>query len=203
MSTKSNRKRSKKGVLPSHIRARHSQRTKALLRLGFKNYGGYLASAHWYKTRALYRASDLPQACICGAEDGLQLHHMTYDRIGEEELTDLVPLCPNCHAMIHTLDRRGDMGLELKGLVDHVRAAGYAVLERQRVHGATADVLEAHLEGRVQVPLRSRIDDLIFTAELEDVDVSRELALLDATLARIHDKLIAARTTEAGHSLAA
>jgi hypothetical protein len=71
---------------------------------------------------------------MCGA-DVVQLHHKTYDRIGAEDLTDLTPLCARCHALIHVLERRGDITLSFDGFESIERAFAYRqaqarVLER-------------------------------------------------------------------------
>lgn len=65
------------------------------------DYRDYLRSAHWRALKARYRESGRPQDCyLCGEKKGLALHHLTYDRLGCEFLTDLVPLCRPCHTMV-------------------------------------------------------------------------------------------------------
>lgn len=105
-----------------------AKRQIRLARLGYKSYRAYLGSNHWKALRKRYRASSEPQECICGERDRkkLQLHHKTYDRIGEEALSDLTPLCVPCHKMIHTLDWRQEMGLEFDGLISRFRVIQYA-----------------------------------------------------------------------------
>lgn len=113
---------------PRHVRERWARRRARLRRLGYDSYGAYLGSPHWLQLRASYRESDLPQGCICGETD-VQLHHMTYERIGAERLTDLTPLCTPCHALVHELERRRQLPLDLDGLCDEGRAAeGRALL---------------------------------------------------------------------------
>jgi hypothetical protein len=73
-----------------------------LKRLGFSTYQEYLASDHWRNLRKRYNDSDLPQRCVCGRFRD-ELHHCTYERLGEEFLTDLVPLCWRCHDKLHLL----------------------------------------------------------------------------------------------------
>jgi hypothetical protein len=108
-----------------------------LNRLGFRTYRDYLRSPHWNSVKARYRASDLPQVCMCG-EEKVQLHHTTYERLGEELLKDLVPLCARCHAMVHVLERRGEIGLGFEGFYSPVRAAEYA--EQQPVKVPAVDL---------------------------------------------------------------
>lgn len=100
------------------------QRTQ---RFGHPTYGDYLTSSDWYRLKARYRRSDLPQDCqLCGAGDEIDFHHRTYERICEEELTDLIPLCGPCHRLAHALVRRGDLPDfdigSLRSLVDAKRA---------------------------------------------------------------------------------
>lgn len=37
----------------------------------------------------------------CGTVDNLHVHHLTYERLGRELLTDLVTLCAGCHRKQH------------------------------------------------------------------------------------------------------
>lgn len=79
-----------------------------LYRLGFKSYAEYLRSAHWSELRSRYWKSSLRKACfICESRGGLQLHHVRYDNLGHEYLTDLVPLCDGCHERVHQTERSG------------------------------------------------------------------------------------------------
>ncbi|WP_368217655.1 HNH endonuclease [Blautia obeum] len=49
---------------------------------------------------------------MCGrpeakCRNGLQVHHITYQRLGHEDIyNDLVSLCPGCHKKIHSYYRR-------------------------------------------------------------------------------------------------
>lgn len=64
-------------------------------------YSEYLQSEHWKDIRlmALRRASFRCQ--LCNAQDKLNVHHRTYERRGEELLSDLTVLCEPCHAKHH------------------------------------------------------------------------------------------------------
>lgn len=112
-------------TVPLHVRARRERRAVTLGRLGYRTYGAYLRSGHWFDVRRAYRESDLPQRCMCGADE-VQLHHKTYERLGCENLTDLVPLCATCHKMIHTLEWRGEIALDFQGFESLARAVEYA-----------------------------------------------------------------------------
>lgn len=101
---------------------RYRERNKLLRAHGYTRYSDYISGGHWRQLRAAYRASELPQACFCGEID-VQLHHLTYERICAELLSDLTPLCARCHQLVHVLEWRGEIGIDLEGLTDAERAA--------------------------------------------------------------------------------
>lgn len=79
-------------------------RQKALRRLPYREY---LLSEHWKATRnaARHRAGYRCQRCgkqYEPAERGkLNVHHLSYDRLGAERDEDLEVLCRPCHASGH------------------------------------------------------------------------------------------------------
>jgi hypothetical protein len=80
-------------------------RAARLRELGL-TYDEYLESELWLKLRERYRNSPLPQRCLsCRTDRWLQLHHRTYQRLGREWLTDLIPLCGVCHQCLHEYAR--------------------------------------------------------------------------------------------------
>ena len=42
-----------------------------------------------------------PYCADCGTTRGLQTHHETYERFGNEDFDDLLVLCKKCHAKRH------------------------------------------------------------------------------------------------------
>ena len=71
-------------------------------------YEKYLRTGHWRRFRK-HAARHLEQRCPCGARSNLQLHHMTYERLGKERLEDVAWLCGNCHQKLHDTDPNGGM----------------------------------------------------------------------------------------------
>lgn len=107
---------------------------------GYDSYRAYLNSPAWRDVRNRYRASDLPQVCMCGS-DQYQLHHATYDRVGHEALDDLIPLCRACHAQAHLLEAAGVIDLDLKGFYyDAARAAANRIARLEREADAQSQV---------------------------------------------------------------
>lgn len=64
-------------------------------------YEMYLKSRHWLMLRNAIITHDTVCA-ICGEKKPLQLHHKTYKRIGNESANDLLPLCEECHKLVHS-----------------------------------------------------------------------------------------------------
>ena len=63
-------------------------------------YQKYLRSEHWQKIRSERLKIDDFKCQKCGRPFDLQVHHLTYDRIGKEDINDLITLCKNCHARV-------------------------------------------------------------------------------------------------------
>lgn len=63
-------------------------------------YEAYLHSAQWQKIRSERLRVDNFKCQKCGRPFDLQVHHLIYDRIGHEDINDLITLCKNCHAQI-------------------------------------------------------------------------------------------------------
>lgn len=74
-------------------------------------YQLYLQSEAWNQKKHQRMAIDnyTCQACGCRgtSRNPLEIHHLTYTRIGSEDLyTDLVTVCRSCHTTIHSLMNR-------------------------------------------------------------------------------------------------
>lgn len=67
------------------------------------DYDTYINSPAWSAFRQRWFSDrSLPNACLaCGITTGLELHHVTYERLGNERLTDLIPFCRRCHKEFH------------------------------------------------------------------------------------------------------
>lgn len=66
----------------------------------------YLKSPEWktLKSKVLNRDDHTCQSCNTNGTP-LEVHHITYQNFGNEQLSDLVSLCRNCHQTIH--DKHG------------------------------------------------------------------------------------------------
>ena len=64
-------------------------------------YGEYMRGDEWKQKRRARIELDGYRCKMCGSPINLNVHHITYDRLGYEEMDDLVTLCKICHAKLH------------------------------------------------------------------------------------------------------
>lgn len=76
-----------------------------------QKYSAYLKSDAWKAKRAavIFRDQGRCQAekngAKCGKRHKIEVHHLTYQRFGNEKLSDLVCLCAGCHKAEHVNNR--------------------------------------------------------------------------------------------------
>jgi 5-methylcytosine-specific restriction endonuclease McrA len=66
-------------------------------------YNAHLASADWLALRADVMQRAGYRCEQCGTPWGLQVHHRTYEQMGNERPEDLIWLCRDCHRALHGL----------------------------------------------------------------------------------------------------
>ena len=67
-------------------------------------YHEYMKSPEWKAKREERLKHDKYQCQLCHTAINLVVHHLTYDRLGDEDLNDLVTLCKKCHEKVHEKD---------------------------------------------------------------------------------------------------
>lgn len=69
----------------------------------YRKYIKYLESDEWKEKRLQVAKLKNYKCEKCGKEVkfGYHIHHLTYERLFNEELSDLMFLCADCHANIH------------------------------------------------------------------------------------------------------
>lgn len=76
-------------------------------------YEVYMRSEEWALKRAQVFSSRKARCQACLGRDNLQVHHITYARLGDERMDDLTILCAEHHEAVHDLcDSTHGMGLE-------------------------------------------------------------------------------------------
>ena len=65
-----------------------------------EQYHTYLQSSEWKSLVSKVKSRD--QVCqLTRSSDNLEVHHITYDRLGSEDLSDLVLLSRSAHQFVH------------------------------------------------------------------------------------------------------
>jgi 5-methylcytosine-specific restriction endonuclease McrA len=64
-------------------------------------YRQYLATPHWQARRqhVMQRCNGICEGCR--ERSAREVHHLTYQHVGEELLFELVALCDDCHDRVH------------------------------------------------------------------------------------------------------
>jgi hypothetical protein len=83
------------------IRVRRKRRKRMS---GFQDY--YYTAA-WYARRDAVRARARGRCEFCRWRPMQHAHHRSYERFGQEPLSDLMAVCGACHRAIHGLGRLG------------------------------------------------------------------------------------------------
>ncbi|MBA2754805.1 MAG: HNH endonuclease [Chloroflexia bacterium] len=65
------------------------------------NYRDYLNSYNWQQRRQFILQRDGHRCRQCGDAYRLEVHHLTYRRLGREHPNDLMTLCRPCHESVH------------------------------------------------------------------------------------------------------
>lgn len=149
------------------------------MRLDLQAYREYLNSPEWQGRRTACLERDGGRCRECG-DDGtlapLEAHHLTYERVGHELLSDLVTLCRPCHAHAH-------------GRSPIAGGVAGAERERERVELSRRqwEVLEA--AKRAARPLEDRIRELGERARSGNREAHRTLFVIRQTVERAERKL--------------
>jgi len=71
-----------------------------------KEYEKYLKGKHWQDLRAKKLKESYFACDECDvANEELHIHHLTYERLGKELLSDLRVLCVSCHEKVHGIEQ--------------------------------------------------------------------------------------------------
>lgn len=107
------------------------------------DYRAYLRSDEWKRKRDKRVAID--QKCaICGRPMDLQVHHVTYENIPNEQMTDLITVCANCHQKIES--QKPYPGSTSVGIVNKMIALQFCEEYKQRDYSALGDLDLCKLE---------------------------------------------------------
>ena len=66
------------------------------------DYNKYMKSPEWAKKRKERLELDGYKCQMCGTTEKLEVHHIKYDTLGNENMDDLITLCEHCHTKVHS-----------------------------------------------------------------------------------------------------
>jgi len=77
-----------------------------MLKQTIMDYHSYIKSDTWRAVRTR-KLQSCGYACeACGDKNHMHIHHLTYERLGDEPDCDLMALCESCHHLSHALWRK-------------------------------------------------------------------------------------------------
>lgn len=71
-----------------------------------EKYDKYIQSDEWLKRKIIFFSRNKKKCRACGSTKLIHLHHHTYERMGNERDSDLIPLCEDCHAEVHLIHNK-------------------------------------------------------------------------------------------------
>lgn len=83
------------------------------------DYYKYLRTQAWEETRQKVFRRDGFKCVLCGEAKDLNVHHITYENLGAEKVSDLVTLCQACHESVHNGKPYGRWDSTLRELIGH------------------------------------------------------------------------------------
>lgn len=65
------------------------------------DYKEYIKSDKWKRIRAWILIFWDHRCAVCNSKESVNVHHRTYERLGNELTTDCIVLCDDCHKLHH------------------------------------------------------------------------------------------------------
>lgn len=81
-------------------------------------YQDYMDSRAWAQRKIVYWQAHDRRCRRCANDVAVQLHHLSYERMGREPDEDLMPLCQRCHSLAHQHHR--EVGGSLRAATEYV-----------------------------------------------------------------------------------
>lgn len=66
-----------------------------------KAYRKYLTTKEWKEKAEKFKAAWGNRCALCKSPVHLSVHHLNYDCLGKETISDVLPLCNSCHTRVH------------------------------------------------------------------------------------------------------
>ena len=124
-------------------------------------YEQYLLTGHWRSVRNWKLKQAWYQCAYCQVTRGLEVHHRTYERLGEELDTDLEVLCRGCHLGHHVNEIETNLGVYFKIVEDVLAGERFTHLSDliEAVKCRCAKLKIKYAAGQVQTVIARMKDD--------------------------------------------
>ncbi|PZV19176.1 MAG: hypothetical protein DCF22_00480 [Leptolyngbya sp.] len=106
------------------------------------NYEQYISSPEWKQKRQRVIERDGCKCRTCWESEDLEVHHVSYERLFNEDLDDLITLCHQCHEAITTVIRRRRYSTRIITVSDHQRIT--PIIKIEVSHGKTNIEISDH-----------------------------------------------------------
>lgn len=120
--------------------AYRTTRDARLESLGYSQYSDYLRSPYWATRKAQVKRLRNCRCEICASTNHLVVHHLTYNRIGEELDNDLLLLCERCHNETHEHQRASGCDLG----VAHLKVRKFKSIDMTQKRKSYVVVFDSH-----------------------------------------------------------
>jgi hypothetical protein len=84
---------------------------RKLRKIGYKNHQEYIKSDYWVNFKNKVLDNLFYGSCIVCENSEFDFHHLTYRRLGNECLSDVIPLCKKCHYIVRLTGQRYNIGM--------------------------------------------------------------------------------------------
>lgn len=85
----------------------------------------YFSCIHWQNIVRQRKNIDLHKCQVCGKmetkKNSLVIHHLTYERLGHEDIDDLITVCKQCHTAIHKEHQKEKKKKNLENVLEKMK----------------------------------------------------------------------------------
>lgn len=105
-------------------------------------YYSYILSNDWQLKKEKRKELDNYKCYWCKSTDRLEVHHITYERLGNENLGDIVTLCKKCHEALH---ERQIQNSKYKRMKSDSEKVGEMIIDYININGYPYDIIDSVL----------------------------------------------------------
>jgi hypothetical protein len=119
-------------------------------------YTEYLLTPEWEEKRRQILERDEHRCRVCNSTEQLNVHHRTYERRGNELMSDLTLLCRSCHEIYHKPQKKDSQTLS-DTVNMYISQNVESLLLEENIRGCVEKVLPEIIEQLVRDRLRKML----------------------------------------------